>query len=98
MKTIRPPTMGAAAHPIGKTLHPGVHFGALMRALMSRIAMAVPAAKPTIVKVVIGMRGPIPRSVPEVAHAGENHREAGLIGGGDDLVVAHRAAGLDHSR
>ena len=34
-------------------------------------------------------------SVAEVAHPGEQHREAGLVGGGDDLVVADRAAGLD---
>ena len=35
-------------------------------------------------------------SVPEVAHAGEHHRDAVLVGGGDHLVVAHRAARLDH--
>ena len=28
-------------------------------------------------------------------HAGEHHRDARLVGGGDHLVVAHRAAGLD---
>ena len=33
--------------------------------------------------------------VPEVAHAGEQHREAVLVGRGDDLLVAHRAARLD---
>ena len=33
--------------------------------------------------------------MPEVAHAGEQHREAGLVGGGDHLVVADRAARLD---
>ena len=31
----------------------------------------------------------------EVAAAGEDHREALLVGGGDDLVVADRATGLD---
>jgi uncharacterized integral membrane protein len=36
--------------------------------------------------------------VPEVAHAGEDHRQAGLVGGGDHLVVADRAARLDHRR
>ena len=36
--------------------------------------------------------------MPEVPGAGEHHREAGLVGGLDDLVVAHRAAGLDHRR
>ena len=36
------------------------------------------------------------RSVPEVAHAGEHHRDAVLVGGGDHLVVAHGAARLDH--
>ena len=35
-------------------------------------------------------------SVPEVPHAGEHHRHAVLVGGGDDFLVAHRAAGLDH--
>src|SRR5260221_6723952 len=35
-------------------------------------------------------------SVPEVAHAGEHHGDAVLVGGGDHLVVAHAAAGLDH--
>ena len=34
--------------------------------------------------------------VPEVAHPGEQHRQAGLVGGGDHFVVADRAAGLDH--
>ena len=33
--------------------------------------------------------------VPEVAHAGEDHGQAGFVGGRDHLVVAHRAAGLD---
>ena len=33
--------------------------------------------------------------MPEVADAGEDHGEAGFVGGRDDLVVAHRAAGLD---
>src|SRR5690349_17184252 len=35
-------------------------------------------------------------SVPEVAYAGEHHRDAALVGCGNDLVVAHTAAGLDH--
>src|SRR5258708_12059552 len=35
-------------------------------------------------------------SVSEVPHAGEHHRDAVLVGGGDHLVVAHAAAGLDH--
>ena len=35
------------------------------------------------------------RSVPEVADAGEHHRDAALVGGGDHLVVAHAAARLD---
>ena len=30
-----------------------------------------------------------------MAHAGEHHGDAVLVGGGDDLVVAHRAARLD---
>ena len=34
--------------------------------------------------------------MPEMAHAREDHGKAGVVGGGDDLVVAHRAAGLDH--
>ena len=34
--------------------------------------------------------------VPEVPHAGEHHRQAGLVGGGDHLLVADRAARLDH--
>src|SRR5207244_105746 len=33
-------------------------------------------------------------SVPEVAHAGEHHRHAVLVGGRDDFVVALAAAGL----
>ena len=32
----------------------------------------------------------------EVAFGGEHHRNAVLVGGGDDLVVADAAAGLDH--
>ena len=40
------------------------------------------------------------RSVPEVPHAGEHHRDAALVGGGDHLVVAHRCrrAGSRRSR
>src|SRR3954454_8332088 len=34
-------------------------------------------------------------SVPEVAHAGENHGDAMLVGRCDHLVVAHAAAWLD---
>ena len=34
----------------------------------------------------------------EVAPAGRDHRRAGPIDGGDDLRVAHRAAGLDQAR
>ena len=34
--------------------------------------------------------------MPEVADAGEHHRDAALVGGGDHFVVAHAAAGLDH--
>lgn len=35
-------------------------------------------------------------SVQKVAHAGEDHREAEAVGGGDDVWVAHGTAGLDH--
>jgi hypothetical protein len=34
--------------------------------------------------------------VAEVTHAGEDHRQTGFVGGLDDLIVAHRAARLDH--
>ena len=34
----------------------------------------------------------------EVTHAGEDHRQARLVGGGDHLLVADRAAGLDDRR
>ena len=34
--------------------------------------------------------------MPEMPHAGEHHGDAVLVGGRDHLVVAHRAAGLDH--
>ena len=34
------------------------------------------------------------RSVPEVAHAGEHHGHAVLVGRGDDFIVALAAAGL----
>lgn len=27
--------------------------------------------------------------MPEMAHAGEHHRKAALIGGGDHLIIAH---------
>src|SRR5215475_14355921 len=36
------------------------------------------------------------RSVPEVPRAGEHHGDAVVVGGLDHLVVAHRAARLDH--
>src|SRR5512143_125421 len=35
-------------------------------------------------------------SMPEMPHAGEDHGHAVLVGGFDDLVVAHRAAGLHY--
>src|SRR5437773_5519909 len=38
---------------------------------------------------------PAPRSVPEMPNACQHHRDAALVRGGDDLVVAHAAAGLD---
>src|SRR5207247_7721920 len=34
--------------------------------------------------------------MPEGAHAGEDARDAVLVGGGDYFVVAHAATGLDH--
>src|SRR5439155_21422892 len=34
-------------------------------------------------------------SVPEVAHAGEDHRGAAGVGGADDLLVARAATRLD---
>ena len=34
--------------------------------------------------------------MPEMPHAGERHGDPGRVGGGDDVGVAHRAAGLDH--
>ena len=36
--------------------------------------------------------------MPEMPDAGEHHGDAGRVGGGDHLVVAHRAARLDHGR
>ena len=35
-------------------------------------------------------------SMPEMPRAGEHHGDVVLVGGGDHLVVVHRAAGLDH--
>src|SRR4051812_12899739 len=35
-------------------------------------------------------------SMPEVAHAGKDHRSAALVGRSDDFGVAHAAARLDH--
>src|SRR5213596_1292835 len=35
-------------------------------------------------------------SMSEMAHAGEDHRQTGIVGGRDDLGIAERAAGLDH--
>jgi hypothetical protein len=34
--------------------------------------------------------------MPEMSHAGENHRDAMLVGRRDDLFVFDRAAGLNH--
>ena len=36
--------------------------------------------------------------MPEVAHAGHDHGDAGGVGGGDHLVVAHGTARLDDGR
>ena len=36
--------------------------------------------------------------VAEMPHAGEHHRQARFVGGGDHLLVADRAARLDHRR
>ena len=33
--------------------------------------------------------------MPEVAPAGEKHRDTVFIGGLDDLIIPHRASGLD---
>lgn len=35
-------------------------------------------------------------SVPKVAHAGEDHGDVVFVGGGNDFLVAHGAAGLNH--
>ena len=32
----------------------------------------------------------------EMADSGEDHRQPSLVGRGDDFLVAHAAAGLDH--
>ncbi len=32
--------------------------------------------------------------VTEMAHAGEDHGDAGLVGGGNDLLIVHHAARL----
>lgn len=46
-------------------------------------------------------RCPIEKShvwlVPEVAHACKDHGDTCLIGGGDHLIIAHGATGLDHA-
>src|SRR6187399_2702534 len=34
----------------------------------------------------------VARSMAEVSHPGEGHGDSGVVGAGDDLVVAHRAA------
>ena len=36
--------------------------------------------------------------MPEMPHPGEHHRKPSLVGGGNYLVVADRAARLDHGR
>ena len=42
-----------------------------------------------------GSRSSNTDSVPEVAHAGEHHRQPVFVGGGDHFGIAHRTAGLD---
>ena len=42
-----------------------------------------------------GRRRRQPCSMPEVAHAGEDHGEALVVGSGDHFLVAHRSARLD---
>ena len=34
--------------------------------------------------------------MPEVPHAGEHHRDAVFVGGGNHFIVAHGTARLDH--
>lgn len=34
--------------------------------------------------------------MPEVPLPGQHHRQSALVSGGDDFVVAHGAAGLNH--
>src|SRR5438552_3419193 len=36
--------------------------------------------------------------MPEVPHAGKNHGKPGIVGGPDDLIVAHRAPRLNNRR
>ena len=67
------------------------------------IAPPVETADPTCAQVVDGRVKPGhdefgEQLMPEVAQAGEHHGEARRVGGGDHLVVAHRAAGLDDRR
>jgi hypothetical protein len=42
------------------------------------------------------IRSLVNASVAEVPIAGEYHRDAALVGCGNDFVVTHTAAGLDH--
>ena len=37
-------------------------------------------------------------SMPEVAHAGEHHRQSRFVGGVDHFLIVHRTARLDHRR
>src|SRR5262249_25486173 len=80
----------AGSSPISTSTKPGVTPARGTRAatsLRTSAAIALPSM----------MRAAIRDSaVPEVPRTGDDHRDAVLVGCGDDFVVAHRAARLDH--
>ena len=81
----RPDSCAVPALP-GATIH-GVDLRRLRGFPRQRVLAAAAADERTFMCTV--------PSVAEMAHAGEDHRDAVFVGGGDHFVVAHRAARLD---
>ncbi len=65
-------------------------IGVYLRAFAESINKPSAASAPQ--RLCIGLK----TSMSEMSHPGKHHRHAVFIGGGDDFIITHRAAGLNH--
>ena len=74
-----------------------VWAGATGSFLLSMVTLIPRLPSPSSRRASVATRGSGDDLVPEMAHVGEDHRCPGGVGGGDSVLIAHRAARLDDS-